>query len=150
LAARLVIAAGEAIGEAHAGLAFSLHGCETSAAFTPSCIRARSKIAGMLARTILAYTVMMRRIWIRCFFLAGLSLLSVADMARADQKDPRLDDLFAQLKGAGTLQSRAIEQEIWTIWMTSDNDEVNKLMVEGVQAMQSDDYQTALADFTRM
>jgi tetratricopeptide (TPR) repeat protein len=92
---------------------------------------------------------MMRRLWIPFFFLAGL-LLSATDTARADQKDPRLDDLFAQLKSAGTLQGRAIEQAIWTIWMTSDNDEVNRLMVEGVQAMQTDDYQTALADFTRM
>jgi tetratricopeptide (TPR) repeat protein len=92
---------------------------------------------------------MMRRLSILLFVLAGFSLPAV-DIARADQKDPRLNDLFAQLKSAGTLQGRAIEQEIWTIWMTSDNDEVNRLMIEGVQAMQTDDYKTALADFTRM
>lgn len=93
---------------------------------------------------------MMRRLSILLFMLAGLSLLSAIDSARADQKDPRLNDLFAQLKSAGTLQGRAIEQEIWTIWMTSDNDEVNKLMEAGVDAMQTQDYKTALADFTRM
>jgi tetratricopeptide (TPR) repeat protein len=94
---------------------------------------------------------MMRRLSILLPVLAGLSLLPVADNAWADQKDPRLNDLFQRLKKAsGTLEGRALEQEIWTIWMTSDNNEVNKLMIEGVGAMQKDDYQTALADFTRM
>ena len=71
--------------------------------------------------------------------------------ARADQKDPRLDALFAELqKVTGTLQARTITEQIWAIWTTSDNPEVNRLMGEGVDAMSSQDYKTALADFTKM
>jgi tetratricopeptide (TPR) repeat protein len=94
---------------------------------------------------------MMCRLSLVLSLLAGLSLLPAANSGWADQKDPRLNDLFAQLRSAtGTLQGRAIEQQIWTIWMTSDNDEVNKLMEAGVDAMQTQDYKTAIADFTRM
>ena len=71
--------------------------------------------------------------------------------ARADQKDPRLDALFDQLhKVTGTLQARTIIQQIWVIWTTSDNPEVNRLMNEGTDAMAAQDYKTALTDFTRM
>jgi len=71
--------------------------------------------------------------------------------ARADQKDPRLDALFAELqKATGTLQGRTIIEQIWAIWTTSDNPEVNHLMSQGVDAMSAQDYKTALADFTKM
>lgn len=71
--------------------------------------------------------------------------------AQADQKDPRLDGLFAQLRTVtGTLQARTIVQQIWQIWTTSDKPEVNRLMSEGTDAMAAQDYKTALADFTRM
>ena len=71
--------------------------------------------------------------------------------ARADQKDPRLDALFAELqKVTGTLQARTITEQIWAIWTTSDNPEVNRLMKEGVDAMASQDFKVALADFTKM
>jgi tetratricopeptide (TPR) repeat protein len=71
--------------------------------------------------------------------------------ARADQKDPRLDALFDQLHNVtGTLQARTIIQQIWVIWTTSDNPEVNHLMDDGTNAMAAQDYKTALADFTKM
>ncbi len=71
--------------------------------------------------------------------------------AHADQKDPRLDALFAELhKATGTLQGRTITEQIWAIWTTSNNPEVNHLMNEGVAAMAAQDYKTALSDFTKM
>ncbi len=71
--------------------------------------------------------------------------------ARADQNDPRLDALFAELhKATGTLQGRTITEQIWAIWTTSDNAEVNRLMDEGVAAMAAQDYRAALSDFTKM
>jgi len=77
--------------------------------------------------------------------------LSVGGAARADQKDPHLNDLFAQLKTAtGLLKARAIEQQIWTIWLQSDDAEVTHLMGDGVEAMNSEDYKTAIADFTKI
>jgi len=70
---------------------------------------------------------------------------------RADQKDPRLDSLFADLqKATGTLQAQTITEQIWAIWTASDNPEVNRLMSEGIDAMSTQDYKTALADFTKM
>jgi tetratricopeptide (TPR) repeat protein len=78
-------------------------------------------------------------------------VLATANVVRADQKDPRLDALFAELqKATGTLQGRTLTQQIWAIWITSDNPEVNRLMEEGTDAMAVQDYKTALADFTRM
>jgi len=74
-----------------------------------------------------------------------------ASGARADQKDPRLDALFAQLQTVtGTLQAQTITAQIWAIWTTSDKSEVNQLMSEGTDAMSTQDYKTALADFTKM
>ena len=71
--------------------------------------------------------------------------------AHADQNDPRLNDLFAQLKSAtGYLKARTIEQQIWQIWLQSDNTEVTQLMGDGVEAMNSEDYKTAIADFTKI
>ena len=71
--------------------------------------------------------------------------------AHADQNDPRLNDLFAQLKSAtGYLKARTIEQQIWQIWLQSDNTEVTQLMGNGVEAMNSEDYKTAIADFTKI
>ena len=83
------------------------------------------------------------------------SVLAVAvhacGAAHADQKDPRLNDLFAKLKSAtGYLVGRTIEQQIWAIWLQSDNAEVTKLMGDGVEAMNNQDYKTALTDFTRI
>jgi tetratricopeptide (TPR) repeat protein len=76
---------------------------------------------------------------------------ALAAVAHADQKDPRLDALFAELQTAtGTLQGRTLTQQIWAIWVSSDNPEVNRLMSEGTDAMAVQDYKTALADFTRM
>ena len=84
-------------------------------------------------------------------FAVFLALATGAPGARADQKDPRLDALFAELqKATGTLQIQTITRQIWEIWTTSDNPEVNRLMEEGVGAMSSQDYKTALADFTKM
>jgi tetratricopeptide (TPR) repeat protein len=90
----------------------------------------------------------------RAFSVAFAVFLAVATWApgvRADQKDPRLDALFAELqKATGTLQGQTITQQIWAIWTTSDNPEVNRLMDEGTSAMAAQDYKTALADFTKM
>ncbi len=93
----------------------------------------------------------MRRV-ILCSLAVVLGLaIETGDPARADQNDPRLVPLFTQLKRVtGYLQARTIEQQIWAIWSSSSNVEVNRLMSEGVDAMTTQDYRTALADFTRI
>ncbi len=93
----------------------------------------------------------MRRVFSVAFVAVFALAAWVPAGARADQRDPRLDALFAELqKATGTLQGRTITEQIWAIWITSDNPEVNRLMGEGVEAMSSQDYKTALADFTKM
>lgn len=81
---------------------------------------------------------------------AGLALLP-AGAALADQKDPRLDELFDLLKKApDSATARGIEQLIWAIWMQSDNPEVTKLMNEGVAAMSAAEFKAALGAFGRV
>ena len=78
-------------------------------------------------------------------------LVATADIARADQNDPRLEALFQELRVVtGYLKARTLEQQIWSIWTASGNPEVNRLMDDGVTAMATQDYKTALADFTKV
>ena len=93
----------------------------------------------------------MKRLCSIGFAVAFAVAIWAISAARADQKDPRLDALFADLqKVTGTLQAQTIVEQIWLIWTTSDKPEVNQLMSAGVDAMASQDYKTALADFTKM
>ena len=82
--------------------------------------------------------------------ICGLTI-ETAGVAWGDQKDPRLNALFEDLrKATGTLQGRTIQNQIWSIWIASDNPEVNRLMQDGTNAMAAQDFKTALADFTKM
>ncbi len=71
--------------------------------------------------------------------------------ARADQNDPRLDSLFTDLnRVTGSLQGRAIEQQIWSIWLSSSDAEVDRLMGAGMDAMTIRDFRSALVHFTKV
>ena len=57
---------------------------------------------------------------IRAFALALLA----ASPVRADQRDPRLPELFAQLKVATDVATAGgLEQQIWDIWTTTEGAE---------------------------
>lgn len=74
-----------------------------------------------------------------------------ASPGAADQKDPRLDKLFIDLKSATTIEiARPLEAEIWDIWLRSGNKEVDKLMVMGISGMNNADYDGALDAFTQI
>lgn len=93
----------------------------------------------------------MRRRSILALFVLLIFSIGIGGAARADQKDPRLDALFVDLKKVtGYLQARTIEQEIWSIWLTAGDPAVNRLMAEGVEAMAAQDYKTALSDFSEI
>jgi tetratricopeptide (TPR) repeat protein len=85
---------------------------------------------------------------------AGLVMLLIAghaEPARADQDDPRLDGLFQRLQHTpNAAEAQAVEQQIWQIWLKSDDAAINRLMQEGVFAMNEQDYPAALQAFTRM
>jgi tetratricopeptide (TPR) repeat protein len=93
----------------------------------------------------------MRRLAASFLALAfGLSI-GAGGVARADQNDPRLDALFTELRRVtGSLQVRAIEQQIWSIWLSSSNTDVNRLMSAGMDAMAVRDFRGALAHFTKV
>ncbi len=71
--------------------------------------------------------------------------------AEADQKDPRLDKLFVQLKAATNPgDSQPIEAQIWEIWMQSGDQNVDALMAIGTAALNDEDYGQAYRAFGRV
>jgi tetratricopeptide (TPR) repeat protein len=88
-----------------------------------------------------------------CAFLAALAwaaLISAAP-AIADQNDRRLDGLFERLRAIpGAADAKAIEQQIWQIWLESDDATVNRLMRQGIAAMSLRQLGLALDRFDRM
>jgi len=60
----------------------------------------------------------------------------LSGLAAADQKDPRLDHLFAELHDASDVTAAAgIETRIWRIWLQYDDRSVAALMRHGVELM---------------
>ncbi|MFL5337703.1 MAG: tetratricopeptide repeat protein [Geminicoccaceae bacterium] len=84
----------------------------------------------------------------RAWLLAVLLAVGLADPSRADQKDPRLEPLFARLKTASTeAEARPVEARIWEIWGEIDEAESRALFARGVAAMSQGDGRTAHAAF---
>ena len=85
---------------------------------------------------------------------AGFKMLLIAggpEPARADQDDPRLDGLFQRLQHTpNPTEAQVLEQQIWQVWLESDDAAINRLMQQGVFALSAQDYATALQTFTRM
>ncbi len=68
--------------------------------------------------------------------------------ALADQNDSRLDALFEQLGSAETTREAArIEQQIWSVWLETDDASVEASMARGLAAMSSGNYPAALRAF---
>lgn len=77
-----------------------------------------------------------------------LSFAWLAGPALADQTDPRLDKLFQDLKAASApAEAAPIEQQIWTIWLETSDEQVAALIQSGTQAMARGDYEAALKHF---
>ena len=84
-------------------------------------------------------------------FAVGLLFLIASTPALPDQNDPRLDALFEQLHAVDDQQSGdRITDEIWEIWRDSGNDEINRLMREGVISMQTGRLHRAVRIFDRI
>jgi len=83
--------------------------------------------------------------------MAPLPYLGAADPALADQTDPRLDHMFKRLlKAESADEAEQIEGEIWAVWIKSGDEEADKLMATGWEAMQQHDFPTALDAFTKL
>ncbi|MDP6566436.1 MAG: hypothetical protein QF578_16525 [Alphaproteobacteria bacterium] len=77
-------------------------------------------------------------------FASGLLLLAAGD-APADQKDPRLDELFGRLHSVEDgKQARLIEGLIWRVWLETDSATVDLLMGRAVTAMSAERYRESL------
>ncbi|MCS7267066.1 MAG: tetratricopeptide repeat protein [Geminicoccaceae bacterium] len=79
--------------------------------------------------------------------LASVLLVASCWAAQADQRDPRLGSLFAQLEKADAVAARAIEARIWAIWGTIDDPEAQDLLERGSVAMANRDYAAAMTAF---
>jgi tetratricopeptide (TPR) repeat protein len=84
------------------------------------------------------------------FVGAIVALVGLVTVAAA-QTTPKptaaeLDALFVELKSARTgTEARLTELKIWNAWIKSGDDEVDKLVDQAIQAMQTLHYQDALA-----
>lgn len=81
-------------------------------------------------------------------FAAALLLVGVtlqASPGQADQKDDRLPALFEALTSHISLtQAKLLEHQIWSIWHIHENDQVNNLMRDGKEAMETGRYKPAV------
>lgn len=81
--------------------------------------------------------------------ICGLFGLTVS--SSADQNDPRLNDLFAELKSAtAPTSARVLEQQIWGIWLKTPHGTAQSLLDKGIERMHAGDLGTALAAFTHV
>ena len=95
-------------------------------------MRARLRLSKLLPTTVI---------------LSGL-LLSLATSAWGDQQDQRLNLAFAQLAKASSPQGvRVLEARIWKIWLEHPQPRINEMMRWGVEALNTQDYPTALKLF---
>lgn len=79
------------------------------------------------------------------------SALGVIVPAAADQRDARLDGLFERLQTTESeTEARAVQQQIWQIWIESDDILTNRLMRNGMQAMATEQFPLALDYFDRL
>lgn len=90
----------------------------------------------------------------KAFILAGFLLLLAAGSptpCAADQSDPRLDALFAQLKSADTpVAAETIQAGIWQIWSETNDAVGATLLQRGSARLEQGDPQGALAIFDEL
>ncbi len=89
-----------------------------------------------------------RAMFIRILTCFSLFLCSTIG---ADQRDPRLDELFAKLKQTTELsEGELLTQSIWNVWYTIKPDAVQELFDSGIAAMGAADFDSALEILTRV
>lgn len=84
-----------------------------------------------------------------CYILISVILFAFSQLGFADQRDPRLDDLFQKLHDTKTPhEGEHITNMIWEIWRITDNKIVDQYMHQGVVAMGYGNYRVALDSFS--
>ena len=83
-----------------------------------------------------------------CGLVLAVAGTLMVSSAGADQTDPRLPELFEQLQSTGEpVVAREAELRIWRIWMSSGRDDIDGIMREGIEAMQSGRFDDAIGHF---
>lgn len=83
--------------------------------------------------------------------LLCLGALAFTAGARADQNDPRLEDLFKQLQTAtNPAEAAPVEELIWQVWFEHADGTIAAMMATGVQQMNTNNLPAALATFDRL
>jgi tetratricopeptide (TPR) repeat protein len=81
-------------------------------------------------------------------WIAAAATLSFATMGLTAQNDPRLAELFDQLKAAPSAETAAdAEQEIWSIWHLTGTEAIDRIMAIGMHTMSQRDFDRALQAF---
>lgn len=82
---------------------------------------------------------------------SSLIFLCLQGLAQADQNDPRLGDLFLELKSApDAISAFPVEQRIWQVWLDHDNPQFRNLMDQGIRQMNRRNLNAALETFTQL
>ena len=69
----------------------------------------------------------------------------------ADERDARLRELFARLAAAASeREAGAVEREIWSAWLATDDENVASWIARGLAAMEARDFAAALQSFDRV
>jgi tetratricopeptide (TPR) repeat protein len=71
--------------------------------------------------------------------------------ARADQNNPRLGELFAQLgEDSSPVEAAPLEAQIWALWLETSDQAAASLLQTGLSAMRVGDHPAALQAFDRL
>jgi tetratricopeptide (TPR) repeat protein len=90
---------------------------------------------------------------LNCFtwILASFVLMMTPHYLYADQNNPRLNELFLELKNIlNPSKASTLEKKIWDIWLKNPRPELSYKLKEGTQAMQTQDFEKALEYFSEL
>jgi tetratricopeptide (TPR) repeat protein len=91
----------------------------------------------------------MRTLRAICLIICGL--FGFVTPALPDQRDPRLNDLFAHLRQvSGPAEAAPTEQRIWAIWLEVSDQAAGSLMQAGIDGMNRGDHRAALKAFNQV
>ncbi|MGI9437508.1 MAG: tetratricopeptide repeat protein [Geminicoccaceae bacterium] len=83
--------------------------------------------------------------------LSALTIVATVGLAHGDQQDPRLTPLFQMLRlTSDPNEARAVEQEIWEIWLEIEDPSMREHLERGIGAMVRQDLFLALTHFDQL
>ena len=83
--------------------------------------------------------------------ILAIILLLSSPSVLADQNDPRLPELFEELKAAeNAMQAGMIEIRIWDIWSEHPDPEITDMMFFAMDELSGNQYSLALQSFTEI